>query len=299
MQPDWNHTLDHYLNFLRVEKRLANNSLEAYSRDLRLFTDFCHSQKLNALNQVTELSLLSFLIHLHKKGLKGKSVARTLAALRGWFGFLVREKLLKTDPTAEIESPKSLKKLPHVLALQDIDQMLKACNLKVPMELRDFCILQLLYATGLRVSELTHLTLNNLHLEEGFVMTMGKGSKERLVPLGKEAITAIKEYLETARMKFATKKATEIVFISQQGGKLTRQRVWQLLNGIAKKAGLKKKITPHMLRHSFATHLLERGADLRSVQTMLGHSDISTTQIYTHVSSTHLKSLYEKFHPRS
>ncbi len=299
MQQDWDEAVDNYLNYLRVEKRLANNSLEAYARDLRTFGEFSKKIKVSKPSQVTESHILEFLVALHKKGLKAKSVARNLVALRGWFSFLINEKLIKKDPTAQIESPKTLKKLPHFLSLSEIDTMLQACDKKTARGMRDFCILQFLYATGLRVSELTALEFNHLYLDAGYLRAFGKGSKERVVPLGKEALAALKEYLQWGRPQLTKKKISDALFVSARGEALTRQRIWQLLNTIARKAGLKKKITPHMLRHSFATHLLERGADLRSVQTMLGHSDISTTQIYTHVSNTHLKNLYDKFHPRS
>ncbi|MBI4125354.1 MAG: site-specific tyrosine recombinase XerD [Deltaproteobacteria bacterium] len=299
MQPDWDASIDHFLNHLRVEKRLAANSLEAYGRDLRVFSEFAKKRKWPGPAQIGENHLLDFLIHLHQKGLKGKSVSRNLVAIRGWFRFLLEEKLIAKDPTAQIEFPKGLKKLPHVLSLENIDQMLDACDLKKPLGLRDFCILQLLYATGLRVSELTGLKTNHLMADAGYLLAYGKGSKERVVPLGKEALRALKEYLAGVRPKLSGEKSSDAVFLSRKGEKLTRQRVWQVLGGLARKAGIPKKVTPHMLRHSFATHLLERGADLRSVQILLGHADVSTTQIYTHVSSTHLKSLYEKFHPRS
>lgn len=299
MQLDWDASVDHFLNHLRVEKRLAANSLEAYGRDLRFFSEFAKKRGWTNPAAIAENHLLDFLIHLHQKKLSGKSVSRTLVALRGWFRFMLGEKLIAKDPTAQIEFPKGLKKLPHVLSLENIDQMLAACDRQKPIGLRDFCILQLLYATGLRVSELTGLKTNHLMLEAGYLLAYGKGSKERVVPMGKEALGALRGYLGEVRPRLLGAKSSEAVFLSRQGGKLTRQRVWQILAGLGRKAGLTKKVTPHMLRHSFATHLLERGADLRSVQTLLGHSDVSTTQIYTHVSATHLKSLYEKFHPRS
>lgn len=299
MQPHWDAAIDHFLNHLRVERHLAANSLEAYGRDLGTFSQFAKKRNWSNPAQIEESHLLDFLIYLHQKGLKGKSVARTLVALRGWFRFLLEEKMIAKDPTIQIEFPKGLKKLPHVLSLEAIDQMLAACDQKKPVGSRDFCILQLLYATGLRVSELTGLKTNHLMTEAGYLLAYGKGSKERVVPLGKEALNALKEYLTEIRPKLLGKKSSEAVLLSRTGERLTRQRIWQILAGLAKKAGLTKKVTPHMLRHSFATHLLERGADLRSVQILLGHADVSTTQIYTHVSATHLKSLYEKFHPRA
>lgn len=299
MQLDWGSAIDLFLNFLRVEKRLSTNTLESYFHDLRTFSDFSHKKRLKAFSKVDESHLLNFLVFLHERGLKGRSVARYLVTLRGWFHFLIAEKYLTKDPTAHIEFPKGVKKLPEVLSLKEIDQMLEACDLKKEEDVRDVAILQLLYASGIRVSELVGLTLARLHLEAGFLMAIGKGSKERVVPLGKVAVGTLKRYLQESRPTLCKKKVSEAVFVSRRSEGLTRQRVWQILNKMAKRAGLRKKIKPHMFRHSFATHLLERGADLRSVQIMLGHSDVSTTQIYTHVSSTHLRSLYDKFHPRS
>lgn len=299
MQLHWDEAFDFYLNHLRVEKRLSPNSLEAYSRDLHRFIDFARLQKWGRPADVKDTDLLSFLIFLHSKKLKGRSVARNLVTIRGLYSFLVKENHLKKDPTAQIDFPKMLKKLPHFLHLTEIDQMLSACDQRSTQGLRDFCILQLLYATGLRVSELTGLKTPHLNLESGFLLATGKGSKERVVPLGRMAVDAVRKYLDEARPAITQKKISEALFISKRGGGLTRQRIWQILNAIARRAKLGKKVTPHMFRHSFATHLIENGADLRSVQTMLGHSDVSTTEIYTHVSSTHLKSLYDKFHPRA
>lgn len=298
MQTEWDPTLDFYMNFLRVEKRLAPHSLESYGRDLRRFLEFALRKGLREPGAVQETDLLSFLVMLHQRGLKGVSVARALAALRGFFQFLAEEKKLPKNPCALISFPKRGKKLPEVLSLEDIDRMLSACDLKKALGFRDFTLLHLLYATGLRVSEAANLSLNHLYLDAGYLLAFGKGSKERVVPLGKEALQTLKLYLNDMRPIICKKIASESVFISGRGRELTRQRVWQILKALARKAGIGKRVTPHMLRHSFATHLLEGGADLRSVQTLLGHSDVSTTQIYTHVSSTHLKSLYDKFHPR-
>lgn len=300
----WDAAFDFYMNYLRVEKRLAPNSLEAYARDLKFFVEFFRGPKggggvkKTGPAEIAESDLLSFLVHLHQKGLQGRSVARCLVALRGWFGFLVAEKKLEKDPTTQIDFPKMAKKLPQVLALGDIDKMLESCDLKKPLGLRDFSILHLLYATGLRVSELVGLELHHLYMDAGTLMARGKGGKERLVPLGRPALENLKLYINDARPTLVHKKNPAQVFVSARGEKLTRQRIWQMLRRLAAKAGVAKRITPHLLRHSFATHLLERGADLRSVQIMLGHSDVSTTQIYTHVSATHLRSLYDKFHPR-
>ncbi len=295
----WHLALDFYLNYLRVEKRLAVNSLDAYSRDLNRFVTFARTKRWEGPAAVKDTDLLSFLVFLHSKKLKGPSVARQLVTLRGFFSFLVKEGKLQKDPTAHVDFPKLLKKLPNFLKLSEIDRMLSACDLRTPKGLRNHCMLQLLYASGLRVSELVGLKTHQVNLEAGFLVAFGKGSKERVVPMGRAALTAVQKYLEEGRPLISKKKISESLFISKTGGGLTRQRVWQILNAVARQAKLEKKVTPHMFRHSFATHLIENGADLRSVQTMLGHSDISTTQIYTHVSSTHLRSLYDKFHPRA
>lgn len=301
MQPEpinWNGARDLFLNYLRVEKRLAENTLESYAGDLGRLAEFAKIKKWPFPGEIGEPHILSFLVYLHRRKLKGKSVARYLVAIRGLFRFLVQEKYIAADPTVHIEMPKGMKKLPHVLSLQDINQILEGCNLKTPLGLRNFSILQLLYATGLRVSELVRLDLPHLYFDAGYVLAYGKGSKERVVPVGREAMRTLKQYIEEARSRLAGAKKIDRVFLSNTGSSLTRQRIWQILNKIAKEAKLHKRVTPHMLRHSFATHLLEGGADLRSVQTMLGHADVTTTQIYTHVSTTHLKSLYDKFHPR-
>lgn len=295
----WDSSIDQFLNYLRVEKRLAANSLESYARDLRKLTDFAVKQKWDSPAGVLENHLTEFLIHLHQKKLKGRSAARCLVALRGFFGFLIQENLIKKDPTAQIEFPKTVKKLPNMLSLKEIDQMLGACDLKKPAGLRNFCMLHLLYATGVRASELAGLKINHLYLDAGYLLAYGKGAKERIVPLGREAMAVLKEYMTEVRPKLLAKRNSDFLFSSRGAKPLTRQRLWQILTAVARKAGFSKKVYPHLFRHSFATHLLERGADLRSVQTMLGHSDVSTTQIYTHVSTTHLKSLYDKFHPRS
>ena len=295
----WNQTLDLFLDFIRIEKRLAKNTVEAYARALRGFADFIQKKKLSHPKQVQEEHILQFLVAAHQKGLKGRSVEQHLVAIRSFFQFLLKSEKIKEDPTHLVELPKWMRKLPHVLSLEEIDKILAKPDRRTPAGCRDYAILQLLYATGIRISELASLTLSRISLDYGYIMPQGKGSKERVVPIGKESMVSLKEYLEEGRPSLAGKKLSEALFLSRQGSGFSRQGLWLLIKGYARKAGITKRVTPHMFRHSFATHLIERGADLRSVQIMLGHADVTTTQVYTHISQTHLSNLYSKFHPRN
>jgi len=295
----WNILVDEFLNYIRVECRLAGNTVEAYARTLRAFGDLMEKKGLLDPRKAAQTHILQYLIDAHRRGLKGRSVEQHLVALRSFFQFLKKTGKIENDPTAEVEFPKWVRKLPYVLSLEEIDKMLAIPNRRTPAGLRDFAMIELLYASGLRVSELAGLTVTALSLDHGFVMPLGKGSKERVVPLGKESIVAIHNYLEEGRPQLKGHQMSEAVFLTRLGRKFSRQGLWLLVKRYARKAGITKRITPHMFRHSFATHLIERGADLRSVQIMLGHADVTTTQVYTHISQTHLKSLYEKFHPRS
>lgn len=291
--------IDLYLTYLRVEKQLAANTLDAYGHDLRRFADFLSSKKITNAANVEESDILSYLIKLHEAKLTSRSTTRNLVVLRQFFLHLVREKEIEKDPTAQIEFPARWKKLPHFLSLDQVDLLLAAPDRRTTLGIRDHAIIQLFYASGLRISEMSTLTTDRINLEHGFVRPIGKGSKERVVPMGRQAIDAITEYLNDARPKLSGKKICDRFFLSMRGTGISRPRLWEIIKACAKKAGIKINVTPHMLRHSFATHLIERGADLRIVQSMLGHADISTTQIYTHVSQTHLKGLYKKFHPRA
>lgn len=291
--------IDNYIMHLRVERHLSGKTVEAYSHDLRRLSDFLVKQGVTSPDRVAETHLLPFLVLLHREKIGSRSVARYLSAIRGFFKFLMKEKVIKSDPISRIESPARWQKLPKFLSVGDVDSLLSQPDKKTDLGLRDHAMIQLMYASGLRISELSDLTLERLNLQQGFVIIMGKGSKERLVPVGKFAMDAINEYLTGSRPKLMRGKMDDHLFVSISGERLSRQRLWEIIKLSAKKAGIKQNVTPHMLRHSFATHLLERGADLRSVQTMLGHSDISTTQIYTHVTTKHLQDLYKKFHPRA
>ena len=291
--------IDRYLTHLKVERHLSANTLESYAHNLRRFGEFVSKKGVNKAASVKENHLLEFLILLHKEKISSRSVARYLSAIRGFFRFLIKERILNKNPLTQIESPARWQKLPKFLTLDQVDSLIAQPNRKTTLGLRDHSIIQLMYASGLRISEVAGLTMERTNLQQGYVIILGKGSKERVVPIGKVALSALDEYLKDVRPKLLNGKINDHVFISNKGGKLSRKRLWEIIKAAARRAGIRINVTPHMFRHSFATHLLERGADLRSVQTMLGHTDIATTQIYTHVTSTHLKSIYQKYHPRA
>jgi integrase/recombinase XerD len=290
--------IDRFLNYLLVEKGLAQKTIEAYSRDIIRYCNFLAVNKSTAFSEEDTPLILKHLILLRKDGLKARSRARHLVAIRGFYRFLVQEKILRNDPARLIDLPKSGLKLPHVLSREEIELLLNTPDTAKPIGVRDAAMLELLYAAGLRVSELINLKLQDINLEAGFVRVFGKGSRERIVPIGAHAREKVNAYLKTVRSKRLKQTSSPYLFIARAAKPITRQGFWKLLRRYAMQAGLKKKITPHSLRHSFASHLLEGGADLRAVQVMLGHVDISTTQIYTHVTRDHLKKLHQKFHPR-
>ena len=284
-----------FLNFCRIEKGLSINSLDAYSADLARFSSF-HGNKAELPG--TE-ELRHYLDHLSQSGLSSRSIARHLTTLRNFYGFLLREGKIETDPCEHLRSPKQWQKIPNFLNLEEINKLLDAPDASIPTGLRDRAMLQLLYATGLRVSELCHVGIGDLDASTGIVRTMGKGNKHRLVPVGREAMKAVKAYVDQGRPQLLKGRSSKYLFITARGTCLTRQCFWNQLVGYGKKAGIFHGLTPHVLRHSFATHLLEGGADLRSVQVLLGHADISTTQIYTHVMRSRLRDTVEKHHPRA
>jgi integrase/recombinase XerD len=286
-----------FLDYLAVEKGLARNSLSAYAIDLRHFGHYLGDQGI-ALESVERLNIVKYFQTLRTAGISTRSVARALAAIRGMFRFLVVERHLKHDPTENIENPKLWTTLPKSLPQDEVEALLGAPDRTTPEGSRDRAMLELLYATGLRVSELIHVKIEDLVMDAGFLRTMGKGSKERIVPFGDTARDAIVEYIEQGRPHF-DKHGDPYLFLSRLGRPMTRQSFWMKIVRYAREAGIAAHISPHVLRHSFATHLLENGADLRSVQMMLGHSDISTTQIYTHVSKARLQKMYDMFHPRA
>ena len=286
-----------FLDYLAVEKGLAKNSLSAYAIDLRHFGHWLIDQKLD-LERVERIHIVRYFKDLRTRGIAARSVARALAAIRGMFRFLVAERHLKLDPTENLENPKLWTTLPKSLQPSEVEALLRAPARDTAAGLRDRAMLELLYATGLRVSELIHVKVEDLVMDAGFLRTIGKGSKERIVPFGDTARDAILEYIEHGRAEL-DKNADPYLFLSQRGRPMSRQSFWMKITAYARAAGIASHISPHVLRHSFATHLLENGADLRSVQLMLGHSDISTTQIYTHVSRARLQKMYESFHPRA
>ena len=291
--------LEEFLSYISVEKGLANNSIEAYRQDLRQYRAFLERKKIGDLGRIKREDIMKFLLQEKDRGLEASSVARRLVAVKVFHRFLVREGRLREDITSVLDSPRLWKRLPQFLTLAEMEKILQAPQPAIAAGIRDRALLELLYATGMRVSEAGNLRTEDVNLESAFLKCRGKGGKERIIPLGRAAIDSLKAYLKNKGRKATPRRvSTEYVFANAKGKPMTRQRIWQLIRKYAREAGIQKKITPHTFRHSFATHLLERGADLRIVQELLGHSDISTTQIYTHVSRDHLKSVHARFHPR-
>jgi len=290
--------IDEFLSYLSVERGLSENTLESYGRDLKRFFEYLKTRHIVSVQRVTRQTISSFMFSEKDRGLSANSVSRELACLKTFFKFLVRENKIKEDPTGVIESPKLWKKLPATLDVKEVESLLKTPNLRELMGMRDKACMELMYATGMRVSELINLKMNDLNMDVGFVKCFGKGNKERIVPFGRKARESVVRYLDKARYKFLKKKISNFLFLTRLGKPMSRQTFWKTIKKYTRLAGIKKDITPHSLRHSFATHILERGADLRIVQEMLGHADISTTQIYTHISKERLKSIHHKFHPR-
>lgn len=293
-----NQYLDHFLNYLTVERGLSTNTLDAYGRDLARYLDFIEKAGVDQPDAITPPLVLRFLAQLKGLGLSARSRARALVSLRMFHKFLLSEKLATVNPTARVEAPRSMQSLPHTLSPTEVERLLAAPAGEDVFACRDRAMLELLYATGLRVSELVGLKLEDLQLEVGYLFAFGKGSKRRIVPLGETAIDEVRCYLADFRPFLARDQASPHLFLNRAGRGLTRQGFWKIIKRRAREAGISKNITPHTLRHSFATHLLENGADLRAVQTMLGHADISTTQIYTHVTRERLRKIHEQHHPR-
>jgi len=290
--------LDQFLHYLIVEKGFSKNTIEGYGHGLTRFFTYLKEKKIEGVREIGKLEVQGFLLALRRKHLNTKSIVRDLAALRTFFRFLIQEGILQSNPAEDLETPKVAKTLPEVLTLKEIERILEQPDLKTPLGIRDRAMLEILYATGMRVSELTHLPVHQVNLEAGYVLLFGKGSKERVVPLGSEAMRWVALYLKEAREVLAKGKESPFLFVNRSGRGMSRQRFWRSLKDYARRAGLHKRISPHLLRHSFASHLLEGGADLRSVQMMLGHVDISTTQIYTHVTGERLKKVHKRYHPR-
>jgi integrase/recombinase XerD len=290
--------VDQYITYLQVEKGLAQKTIEAYSQDLTRFLAHLDAHAIHHISGVDTATILRHLIALRKNGLGARSRARHLVVLRGLFRYLTQEKIITEDPVRLVDLPKSTLKLPDVLTRDEVNRLLQAPDVAKPRGLRDAAMLELLYAAGLRVSELVNLKMQDVNTEAGFVRVFGKGSKERVVPFGQFARERLDDFIENARPTLLKNSASTYLFVAHAGKPMTRQGFWKLLKRHALTALIQKKITPHSLRHSFASHLLEGGADLRAVQVMLGHVDISTTQIYTHVAREHLVRIHRKYHPR-
>jgi len=291
-------TIDQYLDYLMVEKGLSSATLEAYGSDLSRFSEFLKLNGICHVNQVDTAAIIKYLIELREKKLGPRTRSRHLVTIRGFCKFLASENIIRSDPARLIDLPKFGLTLPGVLNIDEIRSIIEAPDGKTPRGMRDIAMLELLYAAGLRVSELLGTRLSSVNLEAGFIRVFGKGSKERIVPIGSHAIESIQAYLADARPRLLKNSSSPYLFFGRAGKPMTRQGFWKRLKAYAAKAGCEKNVTPHSFRHSFASHLLEGGADLRAVQMMLGHVDISTTQIYTHVAQSHLKKMHEKFHPR-
>jgi integrase/recombinase XerD len=290
--------LDSFLHYLAVEKGLALNTLEAYGRDLNAYVAFLEGEGIASLADTTTITVMTFMQRLQKRGLSLRSITRAIVALRGLYRFLSQEGYLAVNPLEDMELPKLRSTLPHVLSVQDMERLLAQPDAGLPRGIRDGAMLELLYATGMRVSELVTLPTSGVNLEMGVVSVKGKGGKERICPIGEMAMDRVRTYLEQTRPAFLKGRESPYLFLNNRGSRLSRQGFWQILRRYALEAGITKRITPHTVRHSFATHLLERGADLRFIQAMLGHADISTTQVYTHVNQEYLKKLHRQFHPR-
>jgi len=289
-----------FLHFLTVEKGLAKNTIISYKRDLQQYSYFLREIDVHNVKDISRTHIIRYLSKMKNDGKSSKTMARNVASIRSFHQFLLREKLTEEDPTLHIETPQMEKKLPKVLNLPEVEALLNAPNMSNEFGYRDKAMLEILYATGMRVSELIELNISDAHLTMGFIRCIGKGNKERIIPIGSKAIEALELYLQYGRPKLVKPKhRSDALFLNHLGKRLTRQGFWKILKKLSKDAGIKKEFSPHTLRHSFATHLLENGADLRAVQEMLGHADISTTQIYTHVTKTRLKDVYAKFHPRA
>jgi integrase/recombinase XerD len=287
-----------YIDHLLIEKGLSNNSIESYSHDLTVFIDFLCKNKINNIEQCDTATLLSWIIDLKKKGLSAKSRARHIVTIRGFYKFLIQEKLISFDPVKNIDIPKTGLALPEVISSEEMTLLIDSVDTSNPRGLRNAAMLEILYGAGLRVSELVSMKMENINLEASFIRVYGKGSKERVVPIGSFAIEKVRNWIMHGRPLILKNIPSYYLFVARAGKPMTRQGFWKLLKKYSHASGISKKITPHTFRHSFATHLLEGGADLRSVQTMLGHSDISTTQIYTHISRDYLRKMHKKFHPR-
>lgn len=293
--------VEEYLMHLKIERGLADNSIESYQRDIKHYTQFLEKEKINDWNEIDRYVIVLFLQRLKESGKSSNSIIRMTSSLRQFHQYMRQEKFTTKDVMQSVDTPKKAETLPKVMSMKEVDKLLETPDTETEIGLRDRAILEVMYATGLRISELINLKMNELHLTMGFIQTIGKGNKERILPIGGMAIQYLNEYLEDSRPIFESRSAEEspYVFLNSRGKGLSRQGVWKNIKKTVQLAGIKQNVTPHMIRHSFATHLLENGADLRIVQELLGHSDISTTQIYTHITKARMKDIYKEYHPRA
>lgn len=291
--------LENYSHYLSVEKGLARNTLESYRRDLQKFLKYLEKKKITAPQEIDRQAITDYLLTLKNEGRTPATISRNVASIRSFFNFLVQEGLLEDNPAQLVKAPRIEKKLPRVLTTKEIDQLLRQPRNDSHVGLRDKAMLELLYASGIRVSELVSLNVTDFSPEVGYLRCRGKGMKERIVPIGSVAVSYVQDYLHNCRQKMLKQNEEKALFLNHHGRRLTRQGFWKILKKYARQSNISGEITPHTLRHSFATHLLENGADLRSVQEMLGHSDISTTQIYTQITRRKIREVYDKTHPRA
>lgn len=294
-----NEIIEEYLKFIQLEKGLSENTIGAYRRDLKKYQDYLEEEKISHIDFIDRQTIQVCLGDLHDKGASAKSIARFISTIRSFHQFALREKYAAKDPTVLIETPKYERRLPDVLEVDEVIRLLETPDMSKNNGYRDRAMLELLYATGMRVTELINLKVEDVNLIMGFVRVFGKGNKERIVPLGETIIDILETYIETVRPQLLKKTVTDNLFLNLHGKPLSRQAIWKMIKQNGVKAEIFKTLTPHTLRHSFATHLLENGADLRAVQEMLGHADISTTQLYTHVSKSQIRKIYNQFHPRA
>ncbi len=288
-----------YIQYLLVEKGLSRNTIIAYSSDIWQYISFLKDKGIVEPDEIDHFIIRSYLMELNRRGIEQRSIARKLAVIRNFHRYMLKEGFSEKDPSVVVDSPKIKRNLPDVLTYDEVLRILNSPDISSPLGSRDAAMIELMYASGLRVTELVTLTMNQIDLELGYIRIMGKGSKERIVPIGDEALEKIRHYIQNFRGKILNGKKSSYLFITSRGRKITRQSFWMRLKMYAKRAGISRRITPHMIRHSFATHLLQGGADLRSVQMMLGHTDISTTQIYTHITRERLREIHKRYHPRS
>lgn len=294
--------LDEYSVYLKIERGLSENSIKSYERDLKQYLSFLNNQKVTSLTEVDRYIILSFLQQQRQSGKSDNSIIRMVSSMRKFHQYLKQEKLTDHDPMLLVDTPKKAERLPKVMSMKEVETLINVPDVTTPLGMRDRAILEVMYATGLRISELVNLKMSELHLSMSFIQVTGKGEKERIIPIGDTAIEWLEDYIETSRVYLLNKgikNESDYVFLNTRGSSLSRQGVWKKIKQMVSQAGIKSTITPHTLRHSFATHLLENGADLRMVQELLGHSDIATTQIYTHITKTRLKQVYSEYHPRA